>query len=57
MHISSRNTIIRYIVRAVLISPPQSPAGLTGILRNLQEFSGLLRTPAGLHYDFADFDF
>jgi hypothetical protein len=43
--------------RAVLICPPQSPAGLTGILRNPEESSGILRTPAGLHYDFADLEF
>jgi hypothetical protein len=28
-----------------------------GILRNPQESSGILRTHAGLHYDFADFKF
>jgi hypothetical protein len=42
-------------IDTVLISPPQSPAGLTGFLRIPGDSSGFLRIPAGLHYNFADF--
>ena len=39
----------QYPPYSVLISPPQSPAGLKGFLRNPEESSGL-------HYDVDDFE-
>ena len=46
-------------VVAVLLSPPQIPAGLTGFLRIPQDSSGFPRIPqdsSGLLYNFGDFE-